>query len=215
MSFRTSLPLLCVCLVTSVLAGSCGLNYLKPDAREDQEWRQLSSAVPTNAGRGPERPGGADNSVQKPRPLPPNERPIIAVMDIEDRGGALEAQVLDSLTDYLRASLVASGRFSVVDKSRQSQAREKMIKAEKAESYKTCYDRSCQIPLGQALAADSVLSINLGSMGSKLIIRAEIVDLAREVSVSGGVVKCDREPVEGLEERLMESADSLVLQLSR
>lgn len=209
-----------------MVLSACGLKYVNPNAVEDTDWRTISGAnratapkVLTAAGTRPGPSVAPAKTVWKaatlPPPLSPDERPIIAVMEIEDKSGSLEPDLLVSLTDYFRASLVATGRFSVVDKSRQSEARGKLIKAEKEESYKACYDRNCQIPLGQALAADRVLSTNVGTMGSKLIIRAEIVDLAREVTVSGGVTKCDKGPRDGLEERLMESADQLILQLVR
>ena len=181
------------------------LVHIDPTELGDAEWRLVGGKMEKKA-ETPAAPAPA---------LPPGERPIIAVMDLNDQSGEVDPELLAGLTEYFRARLVSSGRYSVVDKSRQADARRKMIVDAKAESYKPCYDRTCQIPLGQALAADSVLSGNIVRMGSKFMVRAELIDLSREVTVSGGLAKCAVEPREGLEERLVEALDSIVLQMSR
>jgi len=207
----TALRLAVSALVLSGLGVQAGpgcnyrLNHIDTTVLGDTEWRLMRGRVAKKV----DRPGGPASA------LPPGERPIVAVMDFDDRSGELEGELLDGLTDYFRARLVASGRYSVVDKSRQAEARRKMIVNARAESYKPCYDRTCQIPLGQALAADSVLSGNIVRIGSSFIVKAELVDLAREVTVSGGVAKCTVEPREGLEERLVEALESIVLQMTR
>lgn len=198
MVYALSLTALCGC--------SFRLNHIDHTRLGDAEWRLVSGPVVKRS---------ADPSDSPAPALPPGERPIIAVMDLADRSGELESELLTGLTDYFRARLVSSGRYSVVDKGRQAEARRKMVADAKAESYKPCYDRTCQIPLGQALAADSLLSGSIARIGSKYIVKAELIDLAREVTVSGGLARCDVEPREGLEERLVEALESIVIQMSR
>jgi len=192
-------------VVVAVSGCNYSLSYIDRTELGDTDWQLVSGPAKKKVARIPE-PGPA---------LPPGERLIIAVMDVADKSGELDGDLLIGLTDYFRARLVSSGRYSVVDKSRQAEARQKMILDAKAESYKPCYDRTCQIPLGQALAADSVLSGSIARIGSKYIVKAELIDLAREVTVAGGLAKCDVEPREGLEERLVEALESIVVQMSR
>ena len=113
----------------------------------------------------------------------------LAVMDIEDISGKLGAGVAGRGTDYLRATLNATRRFVVIDKSRQAEALKRMVIEEKRESYKECYDQSCQVPLGQALAADTILRTQIMMIGSLCAISSEIVDLLKEAAIGGGLQK--------------------------
>jgi hypothetical protein len=106
------------------------------------------------------------------------ERPIVAVFDMEDRGSGLDKQVLVNLTDYL-ASLLAEGGYQVVPRD---QIRER-LKEQKTESYKECYDQSCQIELGRELAAQNSLDISILKIGNKCQMTANLYDLKKATTV--------------------------------
>ncbi len=140
-------------------------------------------------------------------------RPLLAVMDVQDGDGVLESAVTNNLTEYLRGLLAETGRYVVIDRGRQAAAVKQLVRHEKKESYKACYDRSCQVPLGRSLAADRILITSLMRIGSRVIVKAEIVDLATEASQGGATVKVKSEPAGGLEDRLTEALDELVVKL--
>ena len=77
----------------------------------------------------------------------------------------------------------------VIDRSSQQKKMKKLIGKEKKESYKKNYDKESQIPLGRALAADSILRSTISCLGNDCMLSAELVDIAKEVSTSGGTSK--------------------------
>ncbi len=49
-------------------------------------------------------------------------RPRIAVMEIDDLSRTLKPRLLVALTEQLRGALTATGRYVVIDKTRQAKA---------------------------------------------------------------------------------------------
>ncbi len=146
-------------------------------------------------------------------PAPPGPRPKVAVMSIEDRSEKIDQKLLDDLTEYLRARLTATGSYMVIDQTRQAEHLKKLVKLKKKESYQACYDRECQIPLGQALAADSILRASIARIGGVYTLSLELVDLAREATVGGAVAECEADPEEGRARRLLGALREAVEQL--
>jgi hypothetical protein len=140
-------------------------------------------------------------------------KPKLAVMEIQDAQN-LGASLVESLTDSLRSLLARSGQFIVIDKSRQAAALRKLITAQKRESYKACYDNRCQIPLGQALAADSILRTKLTRVGSQYLLIAELVDLEKEAVTSAAQAQVAVQPTSGRDDRLLQGVLSIARQLS-
>jgi TolB-like protein len=111
------------------------------------------------------------------------DKPTVAVMPIEDQAGKLEPAVTKTATGYLRDALAATNEFIVIDESRRRSKLDEIIDRKKKESYKECYDESCQIPLGKALSADSILRAKVRKLGT-CILSVELVDLAKEATVA-------------------------------
>jgi len=107
----------------------------------------------------------------------------LAVMDIEDKTGTLEKSLLENGRDHLRSLFVSSNRYIVISKERQ---RVVQIRESQKESYKGCYDKNCQIPLGQALSADSIVRSTITKFGKNYTITAELISLAKEATIRGG-----------------------------
>ena len=136
-------------------------------------------------------------------------RPLLAVMDIQDRTGALSADVIDNLTEYLRGLLAESGKYTVIDRSRQAKAIKDVLQKERKETHKACYERSCQVPVGRILAADQVLLTTLMKVGSQFMLKAEILRLDTEASTGGATARGEFAPKQGLEDRVIEALDTV------
>ncbi|MBP5591197.1 hypothetical protein J6Y50_04990 [bacterium] len=125
----------------------------------------------------------------------------LAVMEFEDRSGTLSKQLLSDATEYLRSALTSANKYTVIAKERQEQA---MIKEMKKESYKECNDKNCQIPLGQALSADTILRTTIMRLGKTFVIASELIDLTKEATIVGA-----REKYDGSEESLSIALDNI------
>jgi len=111
-----------------------------------------------------------------------DEKLKLAVMEFDDLSGKLSKNMLSRATELIRSKFVASNRFIVIAKERQEKA---IIKEMKKESYKACNDKNCQIPLGQALSADTILRTTINFFGGTYTITSELIDLEKEATVQG------------------------------
>ncbi len=130
----------------------------------------------------------------------------VAVMEIEDRSATLDAAMLGNAAEYLRGELAATNRFVLISKDRQRQI---ILKEEKKESWKDCYDQNCRVQLGQALSADTLLQSSVNLFGGIYTLTVEMVDLAKEATVKGAKAKFD-----GTEAGLMRALDKIMLQIA-
>ena len=108
------------------------------------------------------------------------QRPIVAVFTVEAQGVELSARTLDRLSNYLAGSLVATGHYQVVPRD-QLKLR---LTAQKADSYRSCYERSCQIEIGKELAAQLSLATQVIKLGSKCAVTATLFDLRKAAAAS-------------------------------
>jgi hypothetical protein len=97
---------------------------------------------------------------------------IVAVFDIEDGSKRFSKITLDQLTDYLAAQLSDLG-YRVVPRE---QIRQRLMH-EKRDTYKACYDQSCQVELGRELAAEKSISTKLLRVADKCAVTAVMFDL--------------------------------------
>ncbi|MDX9805223.1 MAG: hypothetical protein RBT87_05245 [bacterium] len=134
------------------------------------------------------------------------EKPKLAVMEFEDRSATLDQTMLSNAAEYLRSGFVGSDRFIIIAKERQEKA---LIQEMKKESYQMCRERNCQIPLGQALSADSILRTTINYFGGIYNITTELIDLAKEATVKGAKFEFD-----GSEKGLMQAMDRIVIQIA-
>lgn len=131
-----------------------------------------------------------------------DEKLRLAVMEFEDRSGKISKQTLSDATEYVRASIISSNTYIVISKERQEQ---EMIKEMKKESYKACNDKNCQIPLGQALSADTIMRTTITFFGGVYTISSELIDLEKEATIIGAKKNYD-----GNEESMREALDFIV-----
>ncbi len=109
--------------------------------------------------------------------------PVVAVFEISDerpKRQRLSDNKRAALTDFLRSQLAAGGKFQVVPPGEVQQA----LRANKADSYKACYDEACQIEVGKELAAEKSLATKIARIGSQCVITSTLYDLARATTES-------------------------------
>lgn len=99
--------------------------------------------------------------------------PVIAVFPIEDSSGSLSPKSLAKITDYFSVKLAETGRFRVVPRKEL----EAELAAKKADSYKACYDQSCQIEIGRELAAEKVVHTQIVELAGQCAVTATLYDL--------------------------------------
>lgn len=129
--------------------------------------------------------------------------PIVAVFDLKDNSGKAK-NIIGSLTDYLRIKIAETRTMRVVDKTQQESELRALIQAQKKDSYKECYDESCQIPLGKELAADKILRGTISKVGKIYILSVELIDLATNTTAGAASVKSG-----GSEEDLLEAVEKV------
>ena len=137
------------------------------------------------------------------------DKPILAVMEIEDKTGKFEGKDLEAATEYLSTLLIASGKYSVVEKGRQEAKKKQVVKDLKRETYDACYDDKCRIELGRALAADTLLSCSILGMGKTCTLTCRMVPLEKEVAARAGIGK-----FECSLEAMSEAIEAIAAQLS-
>ncbi len=126
-----------------------------------------------------------DSGGQAPAPEPEAEKQRLAVLDMEDTTGDIDAESLAQATDYLRVLVVQSQRFIVVsDEEKQA-----LIRELRKESHGEQYDETQRVPLGQRVAANVALITTILKIQEDYILKAELVDLAKEAIIAGATEK--------------------------
>ncbi len=133
------------------------------------------------------------------------KKPIVAVFDIEARRMRMGGQLRDALRDYVETRLTASGAYEVVP----SDQLKKALSKQKTRSYKQCYKQSCQISIGQELAADRTLSTRVTRIGKDCVVSMKLYHLKRMTTEKGDTKKgaCS-------ESGIMSSIDKVVRRLA-
>ena len=128
--------------------------------------------------------------------------PVVAVFDIHDASGRFKRADLDQLTGYLATCLTQARKGRVVPRE---QIRER-LKGEKAGGYRACFEESCQIDLGRAVAAEKSLSTTLIRVGKKCALTINLFDLKSETAERGATVEtgCGVEALMGAMKKVAE-----------
>lgn len=116
-------------------------------------------------------------------------------MEVEDvstraKRDRIDSDLVRNIGDQLRI-FVAERGVRTIDRSAQDRAFQETIGSLKAESYKSCYDDSCQIELGKALAATHILRTKITRFGSRCVLNGELIDLRKEVAVAAASSRGD------------------------
>ncbi len=109
-------------------------------------------------------------------PSPPKSDEIAAVFHIRDLSEDFEPKLIGQLSEFLSAQVGQHLGFKLVPR----QAIKAQLIQAKAESLRACYDESCQIELGKAVAATKIVSTNLIRVGERCVFNATVYDLKTE-----------------------------------
>ncbi len=115
-----------------------------------------------------------------PCPAGGQEKPLVAVFDMEDRGSGLDPKTRQNLTEFLSASLAECG-FGLVPRDK---IKERLVQ-QKKDSYKPCFEQSCQVELGKELAAQKTLSSQILKIGDTCQVTATLYDLKKAATEGG------------------------------
>ena len=129
------------------------------------------------SGQGSSGQGSAGQGSAEARPA------VVAVFELQN-SSELKKELVSELTEHLRVKLAEPGTVRVVDKSEQEQQLRKLVEEQRKDSYKTCYDDSCQVPLGRELAADKILRGKITKFGRAYLLNVELIDLASGASMA-------------------------------
>ena len=103
------------------------------------------------------------------------DTPLVAVFDIEDRGGGLSPKMLLDLRRHLSLKLTDTGAYRVVPHEQL----DRLLGRRRQPSSRRCHDQACQITTGQQLAAQKALGARILKIGSGCVVVATMLDLLR------------------------------------
>ena len=131
--------------------------------------------------------------------------PRVAVFELELRRVRLSKEVAQILRDYLADRLAATGKYRVVPGAKTRAA----LNPEQVRSRGKCYAKSCQIRVGQALAADRSLSTRVMRIGRTCTVTATLYNLEQQVTERGANAdgRCG-------EEHIKAALDKVVVELT-
>ena len=112
-------------------------------------------------------------------------KPVLAVFDVELKGVPGGARLSASLTSYLASRLGETGRFAVVPRARLQRA----LAAKRRESYRSCYAQSCQIEIGQEVAAHVAVTTQVHRIGPSCVVMSNLYDLRTATSGIAGTAR--------------------------
>ncbi len=102
-------------------------------------------------------------------------RMCLAVMDFNAKG--VSKVIANAITDLMRAEIVDTGRFIVVERSQMD-----VILKEQGFQQTGCTDSSCAVEIGKLLSANKVLLGEVNQIESSTIITVRIVDVEKGVA---------------------------------
>jgi len=122
-----------------------------------------------------------------------DRKAIVAVFDINNQGTPLSSAVVGRLGDYLAGRLAMCGRYSIAPRD---QLKERLA-GQRTESYKECYDQSCQIELGKLMSADKSLATAFLKIGSVCAVTSLLYDVRTETTEQAAAQEggCDEDSI--------------------
>ena|GEM_PF-4085323 len=111
-------------------------------------------------------------------------KPVVAVFEIKNEA-RLKRKFVKQLRDLVAAELTKNNTFSVVPNFEIQKA----LREKQADSYKQCYDESCQIEIGKEIAAEMTLATAIKKLGSQCIITMQLFDLRSGASSKSGTAR--------------------------
>jgi hypothetical protein len=115
-----------------------------------------------------------------------DQRPVVAVFDVQIQFFKLPQAKRDMLTNLLGQELGIGGVYQVMPPGDVKRA----LVDQSAESYKECFDEKCQIQLGRQLPANKLVTTTVMKMGKMCRVAASLYDLKRQTTDLVAKEKC-------------------------
>lgn len=113
------------------------------------------------------------------------KKPVVAVFEIQAQNIHLSPTVLSALAGYVASKLAETGRYEVVPQDKLKEA----LTENKKKTYKDCYSQSCQIAIGQEVAANRALSTKVLKLGTRCTVTSDLFDLRKATSGTSATAK--------------------------
>ena len=135
-----------------------------------------------------------------PSPRADEQRPVVAVFDVQTKFLKLSKDKQDMLTELLGQELGVGGVYQVMPPGDVKRA----LLEQSAESHKKCYDEKCLVELGKQLPANKLVTTTIVKLGGECRVAASLYDLKRQTTdlVAKEKVACDEVALAGAVERV-------------
>ncbi len=123
-----------------------------------------------------------------------DERPIVAVFNVELRNIRFSRSEREALSEYLTGKIAETGVYQVVSRDQlKKQLRRKKVKIKKD----VWCDQSCQFDIGKELSAEKMLSTKVIKLGSMCTVSVTLYDLGKATADSAASAsgKCKMEDI--------------------
>ncbi len=107
-----------------------------------------------------------------------DQRPIVAVFDIQTKFIKLPRAKREALTEVMAEELALGGVYQVMPPGDVK----RILIEQSAESYKECFDDRCQIELGRQLPANKLPTTTIKKMAGKCRVTGSLYDLKRQTT---------------------------------
>ncbi len=127
--------------------------------------------------------------------------PVVAVLDIHDRGVGMSLPARARLLRHLTGAVAATGKFKVVPRERVR----KKLSVRKRRSDRRCRGEACRRRVGIALGAARVLSVQISKIDGQCVATATLYNLtgAKGKRNLAEIGSCSAEPLKRLLEDLV------------
>jgi hypothetical protein len=106
-------------------------------------------------------------------PAPAADKANIAALDLDPRGGLGDEEIL-AISDRLRGELIATGRFTVVEREQM----DAILKEQGFQQTGACAEASCIVEVGQLLAVHKMVGGSIGRVGKVFSVNLKVIDVA-------------------------------------
>jgi hypothetical protein len=107
------------------------------------------------------------------------ERPVLVVMGIHDESGSLDEDLLNSLTEYLAASVAECGTYRIVPPWDVQPA----LLRKKLDAGKECFDPECQLKLAAQLNANLYVSTSITRTADTCTVISALDDVKQQTQL--------------------------------
>lgn len=119
---------------------------------------------------------------KRPPPAGPKKKGpagvVVALFEVADQSGRFDDRITSQLTEYLASKLTQVGGYRIIPRA----ALRRELQDRKLEGQGACFDESCQLELGKAMAAQKSIVTKLLRVGDACLVTSTLFDLQTETT---------------------------------